>query len=135
MDALPVAGLEERDFEESVAEDLDRGPPAAGEERREEITYLRSGRYDVHLNRWREHFLADQLLVVGFEATVADPRDTLEHILRFAGVDENVDLDYPATNARARPPLADHVIDRLHEHFAPSLTAVHDEFGWSAPSS
>jgi hypothetical protein len=72
-----MLGLETRSFEEALADYESRSN-----------VYVAASRYAHQLDRWREHYPDDRILVLDQRALLADRRGTLRATFRFLGVDE-----------------------------------------------
>lgn len=71
-----------------AAGDLPRGT-SFGEAVATYDKYRRGGRYATHLNRYREHFDSEDLLVLRYERLAEDPEEFLKTIFRFLKVDDS----------------------------------------------
>lgn len=131
-------------FEEAIASEGER---LRGEEAREigdprylsmpvyRWGYLRTSRYDEHVERWLEVFPREQILFLKFEDVVAAPERALERMHEHLGLPPHPGGELPALNAGTYEPMAEATRERLREYFRPhnerlrELTGI--DFGWS----
>lgn len=85
----------------------------------EHFTYVSQGLYARHLGRWLEHYPRSQLLVLRSEDLFEDPRATYGAVVRFLGLDEDVDVAFERHNASVDLPQEAAVIDRLQQYYEP----------------
>lgn len=80
-------GKEELSFEDALAAEPQR--IAADPQSRAAYSYLDRGRYAEQIERYLQHFSADQILVETFEELEDDPETVYLRACRFVGVDES----------------------------------------------
>jgi hypothetical protein len=139
-----------RGFEdcETFEEALDREPERLRGEREKMLadldyssyalqhySYMARGDYIDQIGAWREHYPAEQLLVVHAERFFADPRAGVEEVQRFLGLDPAGLPEYKAHNARPYAPMLPETRERLNQRFAEPNRRLYDylgtDLGWS----
>ncbi len=92
-----------------------------------QVRAIRRSLYTDDLKRWLEYFPAEQLLVLQYEACVADPAAELQKTFRFLGLDgyEPPDLRRSVNRtSEGKADLPKDAVARLREIVAPDITAV-----------
>lgn len=115
-------GIERRPLEVALSEEPDRlgdeddqrtGEPYS--RRLGRYGYLELGRYGEQLQRWREHFPEDRILVLESSELFASPRATMNRVCRFLEIRapgshvEYPNYSYPRGKPAPRPPSSGQV--------------------------
>lgn len=97
-----TAGTETiEEFEEALAAEPDRKAGRRVPERANPVRgnfYREIARYAPNLERYRDRFDDDELLVLKFEDVVEDPDAAFEQVCRFLDLDPTVDAAFPDSN-------------------------------------
>ena len=64
------------------------------------LSYRARGFYDVQLKRFFEVFSRERVLVITLEQTITQPRETLQQVYRFLGVNPELGLDSAGTHKK-----------------------------------
>jgi hypothetical protein len=80
-------------------------------------SYLSRGRYVEQIPRWHALFPSDQMLVVDSTEFFANPDESFRQILRFLGLEERSQREYPRLNARSYGDMPTPLRERLRDHF------------------
>ena len=84
-------GREPLDFEEAVEAEETRCRQSAYA--RNHLAYIRRGFYEESLTSFFQHIPRERVLVLTIEAARAQPRQTMQRIYRFLGVDDTLGLE------------------------------------------
>ena len=93
-------------------------------------SYLSRGRYLEQLERWREHFPADQVLIVRSEDLTVDEgarRSVVAHL----GVDWDPAIPFPRANSGVYPPMPTDLEQALRASLAADFEQVESSLGWT----
>jgi hypothetical protein len=88
-------GRESLSFEEALTAEQERTEKS--DWARYHLSYKARGYYDLSLQRFLKIFSREQILVITLEEKIARPRETLQQIYRFLGVDPELGLDQSGT--------------------------------------
>jgi len=88
-------GREMLDFEEALAAEEKRAEKS--DWARYHLSYKTRGYYDRSLQQFLKIFPREQILVITLEEKITRPRETLQQIYRFLGVDPELGLDLSGT--------------------------------------
>jgi hypothetical protein len=98
-------------------------------------SYLHRSRYSEHVERWLRLFPRERFLFVRFEDLVERPRQALEEVYEFLGLEPFRHDDLPVLNAGDyEEPMRPETREQLEAHFRPynsrlrELTGI--DFGW-----
>jgi hypothetical protein len=95
-----------------------------------DFSYLARGVYVDQLQRWREVFSPDQMLIVHAERMFREPQAVFADVLSFLGLKAWVPTRFETHNSgRYRAPMADAVRERLARYFAPHNERLFDLLG------
>lgn len=90
------------------------------------------GRYAIQLQRLRQHFPAEQILVLQYESCVRSPRESLRQILGFLGVDpshESANLQERVNRYKEPAPVVpEDLRAQLVRDYSDEVMAVADEW-------
>ena len=99
-------------------------------------SYLARGRYIDQIERWREHFPAEQLLTMNSSGLFSDPEAALNRVLRFLGLPPTRLRAYPKHNTYRHRPLGEETRRRLREYFAEPNRRLYEyvgtDYGWGS---
>jgi hypothetical protein len=99
-------------------------------------SYMARGDYLDQIQAWREHFPAEQLLILSAEAFFADPRSGVEQAQRFLDLEPASLPEYRVHNARRYAPLQTATRERLNRRFAEPNRRLYEylgtDLGWNA---
>lgn len=100
------------------------------------FSYQARGVYADQLERWREFFPAEQILVVKSERLFEEPNVEMRRIYDFLGIPADTDLDFAVWNKGSYPPISAEAEARLAERFRADnqrlYELVGEDFGWSS---
>ena len=91
-------GRETLSFEKALAVEDERSTKS--DWARFHLSYRARGFYDVQLQRFFEIFPNERVLVITLEETIAQPRETLQQVYRFLGVNPELGLDAAGTRKK-----------------------------------
>lgn len=127
-------------FEEALEAEQDR---LAGEEAKmladptypsfnhQHYSYLLRGRYAEQLQNWKQHFSADQMLVLEAERMFRQPAEVFAEVLEFLGLDDWSPASFENLNSgRYKQPMNPATRARLEAYFAPFNQQLYDLLGW-----
>jgi len=98
-------------------------------------SYVARGRYAEQLDRWYDHFHADQILVLFSTDLEDDTERTLASVHRFLGLPEASTATDRRWNKQSTPTVPSHLQDRLRAAFADSDRALAARLGRALPWS
>lgn len=137
-------GKEELSFEEAIDREDERlkgewdrlvADEHAWSDRHYQFAYLGRGHYAERIAAWREHFPAEQLLVLRSEDLYADPEATVGRAFEHIGLPAWRASGYKVYNQKPYPGLDPATRRRLVEHFEPHNQRLEDllgrELGWA----
>lgn len=120
-------GHEQCSFEEAL--DREAARLAAEEDRQggggvlghalEHHSYLTRGRYAEQLERWLEHFAAEQLLVLAAEELYGDPTAAVARVVEHLRLPQHRTGSHVARNTRSYTPMSATTRRRLQRYYAP----------------
>jgi hypothetical protein len=141
-------GFETLSFEEALEREEDR---LAGEEERmvedpsyysfehQHHSYVARGLYLLQIQRWRERFDEDQLLILDSTALFTDPEGTYRQVLRFLGLSEHSLPAYEKMNAHSYDGMGARALAFLRSRSREPNEAVFESLGrrlaWDASPS
>lgn len=127
-------------FEDALAAEADR---LTGEEERmladpsymgfahQHFSYLLRGMYADQLNRWRDHFPAEQMLMLEAEQMFKQPAEVFADVLNFLGLDPWQPKTFENLNTgRYKEPMNAVTRARLEAYFAPHNRRLESMLGW-----
>lgn len=100
------------------------------------LSYKRRGLYGEQIQRFRQYFPADQMMIVNHEQLFADPHAGLRRIFAFLGVDPDfvVPALRPHNVGSNRQDVDAAIYRKLDAYFAPHNRKLYDligtDFGW-----
>jgi hypothetical protein len=110
-------GREHKAFEECI--ELEVEQQTEGGRTSQPLSYLTRGVYVDQLCNWRDHFPAEQMLIVEAERMFRSPREVLEQVLAFLGLDPWTPREFGNLNpGRYHTPLALAARQRAQRYFA-----------------
>ena len=99
-------------------------------------TYVTRGRYAEQLERWHEHFPAEQIHVVISEDYFGDPQTGIADVLGFAGLDPELQPEPDGGyKSFAYGTLEGKTVDKLRTIFAPETAKLEAFLGRRLPDS
>lgn len=95
-----------------------------------DFSYLARGVYVDQLERWREAFSAEQMLIVQAERMFREPQAVFGEVVAFLGLEPWLPARFETHNSgRYRAPMSDAARDRLASYFAPHNARLFDWLG------
>jgi hypothetical protein len=127
-------------FEHAVQAEADRldgelermlADPAYKSFAHQHYSYLLRGRYAEQLLNWRQHFSADQMLIVEAERMFHQPAEAFAEVLEFLGLDPVMPRSFENLNSgRYKVPMHPETRARLEAYFEPYNQHLYDLLGW-----